>query len=202
MMTAAEVAAALRGGARVADAAFDALFPAAHGARAATHATPIAIGRQVCALLGAGEKDAVLDVGSGIGKMCLVGALVGPARWTGVEKHAGMVRIATRMAAALGVADRATFVHAHAAQLDWRPYAGVYLYNPLAEAVFAERDVGRAEVAHHADVTALEAALATLRAGARVVTYYGFGGDFPAGFELEEVRPVGDDALCSWIRAG
>lgn len=200
MTTAGDVAAALRAGERVADAAFDALFPAAHATRAATHATPIAVARQVCALLAGADGDTILDVGSGVGKMCLVGALVGPARWTGVEKHAGMVRIATRMASALGVADRATFVHAHAAQIDWRPYAGVYLYNPLSEAVFAERDVGRAELAHHADVRALEAALATLRPRARVVTYYGFGGDFPAGFELEEARPVGEDALCLWIR--
>lgn len=200
-MRAPAVAAALRAGAPVADAAFDALFPAAHAARAATHATPIAVAQQVCALLASAPDDAVLDVGAGTGKMCLVGALTGPARWTGVEKHAGMVRIATRMARALGVPDRAAFVHAHAAQLDWRPFAGVYFYNPLAEAVFAERDPGRAELAHHADVTALEAALATLRMGARVVTYFGFGGEVPAGFELVEARPICGDALCLWVKS-
>jgi len=55
------------------------------------------------------------------------------------------------------------------------------------------------QAAYIHEVLAVERKLVTLRTGG-VVTYHGFGGEMPAGFEMVESVPMRGDSACLWIR--
>jgi predicted O-methyltransferase YrrM len=144
----------------------------------------------------------VLDVGSGGGKMCAIGALTTSARWTGVEREPRLVHAARRVARDLGVADRTQFIEGECLAVEWSQFAGIYLYNPFAEAVFAAEgnDPDAGQAAYGAAIETVEAKLVLLAPGARVVTLFGFGGDVPDCYDLVEEVPIHGDTLCLWIR--
>ncbi len=184
------------------DEAFDALYPAAERRRSGAHWTPVAVALRVSSMLS--SCAAILDVGSGGGKMCAIGALTTRGRWTGVERDPRLVRAALRVARDLGVEDRARFIEGDGLELDWTRYDGIYLYNPFAEAVFAAEGTtpDEGQTAYGAAIEAVEAKLAALAPGTRVVTLFGFGGDVPDCFECVERLPLHGDTLCLWIRRG
>jgi len=196
------IATALRQGMPVSDETFDALYPAPQQRRSLVHWTPIEVALRASAMLAAAPGGRILDVGSGTGKMCIIGALTSGAYWAGVEQDVAMVRVAQRVARSLEVEAQTGFVHANGLRLDWSSFGGLYLYNPFSEAVFdaTEEDRMRREDAYIDAILEVEEKLATLQIDARVVTLHGFGGDMPAGFELAESVPIHDDELCLWIR--
>jgi SAM-dependent methyltransferase len=194
--------AAVRGRIAVSDAEFDELYPAAHRYRSAVHWTPVDTAMLVGEWLAEVPGGRVLDVGSGVGKACHVGALATGARWCGVERNATMVRIASRIARELSIDQRTTFVHGEALALDWSAYGGIYMFNPFSEAACASlpMDPVIRQAAYIHEVLAVEGKLVTLYPGARVVTYYGFGGEMPAPFEMVDRRLMHGGFACLWIR--
>lgn len=186
----------------IADEVFDTIYPATQRHRSGVHWTPIDAALLVSEWLSTVPGGNVLDVGSGVGKACHVGALATDATWTGVERVPAMVRIAARISRELGVQSRTRFIRGEALGVDWSPFGGVYLFNPFSEAVYAVRptDPVVRQAAYIHEVLAVERKLLTLQAGARVVTYHGFGGEMPAELELLESVPMHDDFMCLWSR--
>ena len=80
------------------------------------------------------RKDAkILDIGSGIGKFCLIGAMLYPKiHFTGIEMSERRVLIANRLKHALRL-DNVTFVHADFCDVykDYTKYKYVYFFNPF-----------------------------------------------------------------------
>jgi cyclopropane fatty-acyl-phospholipid synthase-like methyltransferase len=188
-------------GTRVADPMFDLVFPSEQRLRSWVHWTPIEIATRACQLLAWKPEARVLDVGSGVGKLCLVGALTTDARWFGVEHDGAMVEAARIAAATLGVEDRTRFFHGDAMALEWSSFDAFYLFNPFAERFMAARhDDVSARDAYLASVDAVQRRLATTKLGSRVVTYYGFGGALPPGFRLIHREAANEDQLCMWER--
>lgn len=193
---------ALRQRLTVPDELFDRQYPRPQRYRSHNHWTPVEVATRVAELLAASPDGHVLDVGAGVGKVCIVGALATTTMWYGMERDLGMVRLAQRVSRQLGVGHRTLFMHGEATSMDWSPYGGVYLYNPFAESLFTREiiDPGLRRTRYLAEVAATEAKLATLRPGTLVVTYHGFGGEMPDDFKLLEREPARDDELCLWIR--
>src|SRR4029078_5531458 len=79
----------------------------------------------------------VLDVGAGVGKMCLIGALVTGATWWGVEQDEGLFQTANHAAWALGIAARTRFVHGDGSRLPWDEFDALYFYNPFTTVMLA-----------------------------------------------------------------
>lgn len=196
------ISAALRSELVVSDASFDQLYPTAERYRSPFHWTPVEIAKRACGLLATRPGGRILDVGSGVGKLCLVGALTAShARWVGIERDRGRAEIARRVAVRLGVYHAVQFVHGDATAIDWSSFDSIYLFNPFAEQRF-DRDID-AMSRRERYVRLVDTAQRRLREtapGTRVVTYHGIGGDMPACFELTHREPAGDDQLCVWTR--
>ena len=176
------------------DDAFDALVPDAVRHLSTMHWSPIAVATRVAEVVALRDDDRLLDVGSGAGKLCCAGALSSRGTWSGVEHNGTLVAIARRLAAALGVEERARFVHGDAFAIDWDAFDVLYFYNPFEQPLFGGvRERGR--------IARVQARLAGLHAGLRVVTLNGLGGELPASFELvscERVVGVGLELAC-WV---
>ncbi len=99
------------------------------------HWSPAEACEKAARLLAPRASDRVLDIGSGVGKFCVLASRVTRGQYFGVERRAALVAEATRVAAQLG-AERARFIHADALEHDWSPYQALYFYNPFGELRF------------------------------------------------------------------
>jgi SAM-dependent methyltransferase len=188
------------------DDAFDDALPAWLRFKSSMHFTPIEVARCAVALLAPRPGQVFLDVGAGAGKFCLVAGQAAPgAEFVGVEWRPHLVEIAIGLAAACRLRN-VRFVHADALTIDWAPFDGFYFYNPFAEQLYdnpfrIDRTI-QAEPAHFDGyVAGVRARLAQARLGARVVTYHGYGGDPPDGYDLVREERSGSDRISLWVKA-
>lgn len=153
-------------------------------------------------LLECGPGARVLDIGSGVGKFCIVAAAATGARVLGVERRQGLVEVAEQTAAWYGV--DVSFVHGSFASYDPLVVDGVYLFNPFVENIASMEDhidssVELSERRFVEDVAAAEGFLRAARTGTRVVTYCGFGGQMPPGY-VRVLRERRAGVLELWIK--
>ena len=71
----------------VSNEAFDALYPPGIIALANRHWTPVAVARMAAQYLVSRPGEKILDIGSGVGKFCFVGAASTEGHFTGVEQR-------------------------------------------------------------------------------------------------------------------
>jgi SAM-dependent methyltransferase len=200
----ARIAAALRAGEAVTDAAFDALLPKRWRWISDTHWTPLEVCSAAARLLAPSPDAIVLDVGAGVGKLCLAGALSTGASFVGVEQRPHLVQVASALGEELGAAS-ARFVNADAFSLDWRDFTSLYFFNPFAEAIFPQvlridATVKQSEEQHAELILRLEDRLAELRPGTRLVVYCGLGCRVPEAFERKSSARLGHNNLELWVR--
>jgi len=203
MTEALAISAALKQRHPISDQLFDRLFPSSQRLRSAVHWTPIDVALRACALLAPLPSSRVLDIGAGVGKVCLVGALMMQGRWFGIEHDADM-GAALAAARRLGVGQRATFTIGDVSTVAWAAFDAFYLFNPFAEGLFRNQPdpLTRREI-YVTNIERVRRGLEGTSPGTRVVTFHGFGGDSHLdGFELVHREPAHGDALCLWVRRG
>ena len=69
------------------DLNFDKIYPKSSQEHSARHFTPVSIAIKAAKLLVDSPTDKILDIGSGVGKFCCIGAAVTEANFYGVEKR-------------------------------------------------------------------------------------------------------------------
>jgi predicted RNA methylase len=183
----------------VTDTELDRVFPDELRERSAIHWTPIEVALRVAELLAPARK--ILDVGAGVGKLCVIGAAVSRAEWWGVEQDVQQVVAARHAAWALDVDATTRFVHGDGTQLSWDDFDGIYFYNPFTTLMLSQAASAFVRYATiQRTLRRVEQRLAALRPGTRVVTYHGFGGKLPAGYARVAREPFGGDAVELWLR--
>ena len=187
------------------DALFDRLFSARSRELSAMHWTPLDIAPLAVAWLTEGGARSVLDVGAGVGKLCLYGALTAPGvRFTGIEQRPALVTEGSSAARALGVSDRVELRRGLIDDIDPSAYDAFYLYNPFCENLVdgdGERIDGTVEASRarfDRDVRRIEQWLNAAPVGTRVVTLIGFGGWVPGSYRLVHAETYSHDALRAW----
>lgn len=183
----------------------DALFPLAYGGSLSqVHWTPVEVSLHAAALLAEGGPRRILDIGAGVGKFCILGALTTPAAFVGVEQRLSLVETA-RSAAARSGASRASFVHANVVDVDFAEFDAFYLYNPFYEqialdSVRIDETIERSYKRFRGYVAATAKKLSDMRSGTRVVTYNGLGGTMPPEYVHMPVTHGFWREFALWIR--
>ncbi len=172
------------------DREFDLIFPKDARKFSRMHWTPVAAAIKAATWLAPRPGTKVLDVGSGSGKVCLIGALRTPGHFVGVERDAELVEVAREVAKKEKV-ERVRFVQGDALAHDWHGYDAIYLFNPFANHVADEAEFVRV-------IARATEKLAALGAGTRVVTFHGFGGSMPESFRALEAEVIGPGVLQLW----
>lgn len=197
---------ALREHAPVRDEDFDAVYPLPYQRASARYWTPVETARRAADLLVGEGARRVLDVGAGVGKFCLVGAACARrATFTGIEQRSHLVEAAREAIRALGAA-RVTMIHGRLDEISTAPFDAFYFYNPFAENIFGpasrlDDTVALSRTQYEADVRRSVAMLGAARPGTRVVTFYGFGGAMPRGYDLVHAEYRNGGTLQLWLKS-
>lgn len=184
---------------------FDRMYPAMIRKLSSVHWTPVEVAQRATSLLIVQEGDKILDVGSGCGKFCIIGAASNPkANFYGIEQRSHLIEIAKKSAKDLNLSN-VTFLEGNMVALDWSEFDGIYLFNPFYEnrmLPFSRIDLSIPATQDRYDfyIETVHAKLARLKKGTRVATYHGFGGDFPRNYELHYQEQIGTSQLELWIK--
>lgn len=185
------------------DSAFDAIYPASVVKLSELFWTPVSVAKCAAAFLVDTNGAKILDVGSGVGKFCLVGACTTNGNFHGIEQRHDLVELSTALATSLDTAP--TFQCGNAIDHNWSEYQGIYLYNPFFELGAGpwcriDDTVGFNKGTQREYVETVTAKLAEARQGTRVATYYGFGGSMPKCYRLVAEDRSSKGPLRMWIK--
>ena len=194
----------LQNGLPMSDSEFDAIYPFEIQKVSARHWTSVEVARRAVQLLEVGSNTPVLDVGSGVGKFCIVGALVTPGFFVGIERRTHLVEFSRRIVEKWGL-NRITFIEGELGIVDWKVFKAIYLFNPFVENLYAPEDridqiMDHSRQRYIAYVRLTQQKLNEAEKGTKVVTYHGFGGDFPPSYEMKAREPWGEDFLVLWVK--
>jgi hypothetical protein len=198
-----EIVEDLRGGRKMTDFRFDQVYPREIRNLSGIHWTPVEVAVRAAELLAESNNTRVLDVGSGCGKFCTVAALSCPGQFIGVEQRPHLIEVAQKVIEDLNVKN-ASFIQSNMATLDWSSFDGFYLYNPFYEhkvksiRIDTTLSYSQDKFVHYVEI--VKSKLRQLSLGSRVVTYHGFGGDLPPGYQCVKKEPAGSSYLELWVK--
>jgi len=200
MITLAGAAEALRSGASPSDKVFDGVYPKALQAISTVHFSPVAVAVRAAQLFEEASVQKVLDVGSGVGKFCVIGSLCTKAtHFTGVEQRPALVEVARNSATRMG-ANRTEFVEGNAMDVQLGDFDGIYMFNPFFEQISRSRiqvdaTMPRSRFLFRSYSFNVFRKLSQARTGLKIVTYHGCGFRLPEAFRLVTREAAGNDYL-------
>jgi SAM-dependent methyltransferase len=195
---------AIKRGDVVSDEQFDACLNAFAKRHTSTHYTPCDVALQAVQFLCAeeGREHRILDVGSGVGKFCLMGAaLMEHAHFFGIEQRNTLSTMADELADQSGL-NNVSFLCGNAMNLNFKDYTGFYLYNPFYEHLepfsAIDESIDLDEDYYHIYAGFVRKQLQNMPKGTRVASYYGMGDEMPLNYDL--VNQSFNNHLKCWIK--
>ncbi|WP_143307193.1 class I SAM-dependent methyltransferase [Chitinophaga vietnamensis] len=184
------------------DASFDWLYAEHLQRLSKQHWTPMEIARKSAHFLAGGQGKRILDIGSGIGKFCLIGAYYHPeAQFFGVEQRPDLHQAAISAKSATGVSN-AYFKQGDFAHLHFPDYDHFYFYNAFFEHIATEGHIDQqptfsATLYHHYSRRLFQA-LDSKPGGTRLVTFHSLEDEVPPSYQLVDASV--DFLLKMWIK--
>lgn len=186
----------------ITDANFDWLYPERIRLLSRRHWTPVEIVRKAGAFLANAPGKKILDIGSGVGKFCIVGAQLFPeAVFYGVEQRQELYNYALSAKDTMQK-QNVDFIHGNFTQLDLGEYDNFYFYNSFFENL---DDSDRID--HQIDYSTslyvyysryLFKQLDNRPSGTRLVTFHSLEDEIPNDYQLVDVSV--DFLLKMWVK--
>lgn len=184
------------------DAAFDSLYSLRAQQLSAIHWTPIDIAKRAALHLTGGEGKDILDIGSGVGKFCLVAAHYFPSHtFHGVEQRKALVDEAIIAQKASNTLN-ADFLHANFNEIDTNVYNHFYFYNSFSENLFHYKPIDNLVITsdeiYESYLNEFYQLLTEKKSGTRLATYYCPDGYVPPDYKT--IKHTSGDPLKLWIK--
>ncbi len=186
----------------VSDKDFNMIYPSSIQLLAQRHWTPLEVATKSANFLGSEDDTKILDIGSGVGKFCLVAAQVKPqSEFYGIEQRARLTYEANTAKKALNIKN-AYFITGNFTQIDFRNYDHFYFYNS-----FYENLEGRDKIDNSIEYSLelfnyynhyLYTQLAQRPSGTKLVTYHSLEDEVPKSYRV--VCSQMDHLLKFWIK--
>jgi SAM-dependent methyltransferase len=168
-----------------------------------THWTPVEVAKKAIAFLDDAGGKAVLDLGSGAGKFCLVAAANSGARITGVEQRENLVQLSKKLALKYQV-NQVDFIHGDLKNLDIRRYDAFYFFNSFEENINLkdklDKEVNINFEQYHTYIELIREKFDAATVGTRIVTYCGDATEIPESYQL--VKSSNKGKLKFWEKVG
>ncbi|MFY0255538.1 methyltransferase [Chitinophaga sp. 30R24] len=184
------------------DAAFDWLYPERIQQLSRGHWTPMEVARKAAKFLAAGTGKKILDIGSGVGKFCLIGGYHFPeATFYGVEQRKELYHFALA-AKELTASGNVNFINSNFTQIDLEDYDHFYFYNAFFENLVDEGQIDQ-QIEYSTSLYNYYSrymfnALEDKPSGTRLVTFHSLEDEIPPSYQL--VDATVDFLLKMWIK--
>lgn len=184
------------------DQQFDQLYPTAISALASRHWTPVSVAKEASAFLAVGTNPRILDIGSGVGKFCMIGARFHPnAVFTGVEQRDSLTQIAQSIAQQLEL-NNTRFLTGNFTEIDFTQFHHFYFYNAFYENLIDNDSIDQTIVQSpelfNLYNRKLYKQLKKLPAGTRIATFHSSENEMPSSYQVVGVGTNED--LKFWIK--
>lgn len=184
------------------DQYFDQLYPQSISALASRHWTPLTIAKEAANFLAVGSNVRILDIGSGVGKFCLIGAKFHPnALFTGIEQRASLNQIAQSVAHDLSL-NNTEFLTGNFTDIDFTPYHHFYFYNAFYENLIdndsIDQTIQQSPELFNLYNRKLYKQLKKLPSGTRIATFHSSEYEMPNSYQVVGVGSNED--LKFWVK--
>lgn len=116
----------------VPDDAFNEIYPDRIRKLAKRHWTSVDVAKQASEYLAEIPGTRVLDIGSGVGKFCMIGACHTHGYFVGVEQRGDLIDVAETIADSRDMPN-VKFIHSNINRIDFREYDAFYFFNSFHE---------------------------------------------------------------------
>ena len=111
---------------------FDEIYPIEVKNISDIHFTPVDISILVARYLVTNKDSKILDIGSGVGKFCLIGSACSEGTFTGVEQRQKFCAIADDIVIKFNLSN-VTFIHSNITDVIFSDYTAFYFFNAFNE---------------------------------------------------------------------
>lgn len=184
------------------DEAFDNLYSLRAKQLSSVHWTPVQIAREAAAFLCAGGGANILDIGSGVGKFCIVGAHYNPTfTFYGIEQRKSLTDEALFAQKATRL-NNIKFTEGNFSEMDMDMYDHFYFYNSFMENLDFQKPIDNLISTSTEIFTAynlqLQEMLDSRPAGTRLATYHTDQQLIPISYK--KINYKTGDKLILWIK--
>jgi hypothetical protein len=184
------------------DAGFDLLYPERIQKLSGRHWTPIEIAKKAAMFLASESGARILDVGSGVGKFCLIGGHYFPeVTFYGVEQRKELYHFA-QAAKELTNVTNVGFINGNFTQVNFEDFDHFYFYNSFFENIaidgHIDQDIEYSLSLYQYYSRNMYRELDNKPGGTRLVTYHSLEDEIPPGYQL--VDATVDFLLKMWVK--
>jgi hypothetical protein len=173
---------------KITDNEFDTIYPENLKKHGHVHWTPVEVAIEAVAFLTDIKSPRVLDIGSGAGKFCLIGAAITKANFTGVELRPELYKLAKRIAKHYSLPNT-EFVNSNILEVDFSPYNAFYYFNPFYENIEQTNTIDDTldlkTQNYNIYTKYVKQQLENMPKGTRLVTYWSSAKDVPLNYTLQ-----------------
>jgi hypothetical protein len=184
----------------VPDSTFDAVLSSSARLASRVFWTPVEVSKRASQWLEESGAHSVLDIGSGVGKACVVGALSTSVIFHGIEKRSALVEEARKLANDFQVGSRVRLEYGLLRANMCDDHDGMYVFNPFTEWPYQRpgAPAPSALLEREPGVAVFEQLLRRAPPGFRMVTYHGCGARIPDNYALLRAEPAGTNVIRLW----
>lgn len=185
------------------DAAFDSLYSLRAQQLSSIHWTPLQVAIKAASFLTSGIGKNILDIGSGVGKFCIIGAHYFPEyNFYGVEQRKALIDEAIIAQNATSTTN-AHFIHANFTELDSGQYDHFYFYNSFSENIFHYKPIDNlvdsSAAIYNSYLEHLQQMLEEKPSGTRLATFHCENDQIPISYK-RQYHMTGQE-LKLWIKS-
>ncbi len=167
---------------------FNSIYPEKIKRHSRRHWTPIEIAKQASDFLVTKPGTRVLDIGSGPGKFCMLGATYTKGYFTGVEQRKKLIELSNKLSKRYRIPN-VNFIHANITTINFKQYDAFYFFNSFYENIDRSAKIDDT-VDPHVELYILYHAyiyqqFSLAKIGTRLVTYWSTLKEVPPSYELK-----------------
>jgi len=181
------------------DASFDEIFKKKYTKISKVHWTPIEVVKIATNWLATSSDTKILDIGSGVGKFCVVGALISDAHFYGVEIRTSLVNETNRLKKKLNL-EKIQVLNENVININFEAFDSFYYFNPFCEQItdydLIDDTITRSVREYESYEKHVFNQLEKSKIGARLVTYFSSNFSPPISFRIKDM--MFDGELVFW----
>lgn len=175
----------------VGDEEFNSLYPENIRRSARRHWTQVEVAKKASDYLVKKPGTKVLDIGSGAGKFCIIGAMHTEGSFTGVEQRENLVELSNKITAHYGI-NNLQFIWANILEIPFLEYESFYFYNSFHENIDEndkiDNQIGASMQLYEQYCNYMREQLNLMPNGTRLATYWSSGNEIPASYQLRSLK--------------